>query len=380
MEPTKITDVFFSLDNPAIYALIFIVIIVVVIIFIKNNFIEPLARRKVDLEIKNAQVMALFATMDPDPILRIDMDLKVIEANNAAQDLFDSYKLIGKDIKALIPDYQEIIESYSSFNNTISIEDKYYSLVIKDVQHLNFTQLYMHDVTKRVKHDEIVLEYQKSLKKLRIKVEEAHEEEKQIIGRELHDSVGQQLSALKYSVETAIQQGKIKGKEEDIKSLLHQMDEISQEVREISHQLRPRILNEVGLKDALTSLVANITENTEIMGYVVCNGKEFGVEKNLELNIYRICQEAVNNIIKHSGCTEFGIKLYFEENNFSVIITDNGRGFDLDKDLDQGSSSLGLLNMKERAEAFNGSFFLELADGEGVTIYLNFIVGERTND
>mgnify|MGYP001239261412 CR=1 FL=1 len=232
----------------------------------------------------------------------------------------------------------------------------------------------MHDITKREQHDRIVSEYQKSLKKLKQKVEKAHEEEKQKIGRELHDSVGQQLSVLKLSLQRAIQNNNIDGNADDVKTIIQIMDDVSQEVRNISHELRPRILNELGLKDALTSLIANVTENTDILGHIVSFGENIPLDKSLELNIYRICQEAINNIIKHSGCSKFEIKIYYENNNIRIIITDNGKGFTLEKDLDEGSSSLGLLNMKERAEAFNGSFLLELLDGEGTTIYLNFKV------
>ena len=90
MEPNNIWEIFFSLENPAIYAAIFTLIIIALTLLITQKFIHPLSKRKRKLELENAKLAALYSEIDPDPIIRVDENWKPIDMNNAAKEIFNS--------------------------------------------------------------------------------------------------------------------------------------------------------------------------------------------------------------------------------------------------------------------------------------------------
>ncbi|MBK8946908.1 MAG: sensor histidine kinase [Ignavibacteriae bacterium] len=371
MEPTDIFSVFFTLDNPLIYGLTIIVLLVIIIYLIKKEYISPLRKNKAELELKNLKLMALFAEVDPDPVIRIDKNYVITELNKCAQSEFGN-QIIGKSIF-------DIFENYSNSEGNekyieISYKDKYYSAVTKEIETFNFTHIYLRDITQRIKYEILIKQNQESLKQLKAKVETVNEEEKNRLGKELHDSVGQNLLMLKLSIEKL--QNEKKRDELETNKMLNLIADLSNEIRDISHQLRPRILNEFGLVAGLTSIIDSINNKNHIKGFISTNYKLGTLNKEYELNIYRICQESISNIIKHSNCSEFFIQLIQEDEQIKLVISDDGKGFNVDEYLSEGRSSLGLLNIKERAENYEGKMNIISAPGEGTTIFIKFLRNE----
>jgi len=370
MEPNKISDVFFSFENPAIYAIAFTVIIIVLVFLIKREFIKPLLNKKKKLELENTKLTALYAEVDPDPILRTDIAGKVIDMNNSAREVFKDKDIQNANINTLIPNI-DIIDDDNDINHEIKITDKYYTFIMKEIEELGYRHIYLHDITSRVEYEKKIKDYQDNLKELRMRVDLANEKEKQLIGKELHDSVGNSLSLLKIEMQNYFYKNNINVNESEASKMLHSVDVLSDEVREISHQLRPRILSEFGLVQALMALVDKINLQGKMQGYVNQNNELEVKDKNLEQNIYRICQEALSNIIKHSECTEFNVDIFVLENSLKIMISDDGTGFNIEEQFNYGNSSLGLLNMKERAAAIGGSLTVDSIENMGTTIYLN---------
>jgi len=370
MEPNKISDVFFSFENPAIYAIAFTVIIIVLVFLIKREFIKPLLNKKKKLELENTKLTALYAEVDPDPILRTDIAGKVIDMNNSAREVFKDKDIQNANINTLIQNI-DIIDDGNDINHEIKIADKYYTFIMKEIEELGYKHIYLHDITSRVEYEKKIKDYQDNLKELRMRVDLANEKEKQLIGKELHDSVGNSLSLLKIEMQNYFYKNDINVNESEANKMLHSVDVLSEEVREISHQLRPRILSEFGLVQALMALVDKINLQGKMQGYVNQNNELEVKDKNLEQNIYRICQEALSNIIKHSECTEFNVDIFVLENSLKIMISDDGKGFNIEEQFNYGNSSLGLLNMKERAAAIGGSFTVDSIENMGTTIYLN---------
>jgi len=369
MEPNNISDVFFSLENPAIYAIAFTVIIVVLVLYIKREFIKPLSLKKRKLELENTRLTALYAEVDPDPILRTDNVGKVIDMNSSAKEVFKIQDIINTNINTLIPNI--VIKSNGTdLNSKIMLGNKYYTVIIKEIKELGYKHIYLHDITNHVEYEHKIKNYQDNLKELRIKVDSANEEEKQRIGKELHDSVGHSLSLLKMEMQNYFSNHDINIKENGASKILHSVDGLSDEVRQLSHQLRPRILAEFGLVQAIISLVDRINQQGRMKGYITQNGELEERDEKLEQNIYRICQEALNNIINHSDCAEFHIDIRIDEKNIKMTISDDGKGFQLEKQIRHGSSSLGFLNMRERAETINGTLSVDSIENMGTTIYL----------
>lgn len=376
MEPNHISDVFFSLENPAIYALVFTLVILVVVFLIKKEFIQPLTKNKRKLELENAKLAALYSEIDPDPIIRVDYDWNLMDLNNSAKNIFNDKKVSLENLVSQIKGN----DGYLNNSFTAKLGERSYSINIKDVKDLSFFHIYLHDITSRIEYEEKIKNYKDNLRELRIKIDNVNEEEKRKIGKELHDSIGHSLSLLKIGIQNFLDLKKISADEEEVNEILDPIDDLSNEVRELSHELRPRILDEFGLVSAIKSLVDKINLQGINHGYVSQNKNIILNEKTLELNIYRICQEALHNILKHSNCEEFYIDFYIDKKFLSVTVADNGRGFDMEKHFNNEKSSLGILNMKERAESVAGSFKIDSMESMGTTISMKFQILEVNHD
>ena len=377
MEPNNIWEIFFSLENPAIYAAIFTLIIIALTLLITQKFIHPLSKRKRKLELENAKLAALYSEIDPDPIIRVDENWKPIDMNNAAKEIFNTG---NGSLQEFISKIKSKNEEKDGSSSAIKIKTKYYSSITKDVDDLKFKHIYLHDITNRIEGEQKIKNYKDNLRELRTKLESVNEELKQKIGTELHDSVGHSLSLLKIQLQNVLETKELNTDEDEIKKVFISIDELSQEVRELSHELRPRILEEFGLIQAIASLIDRTNLQGNMKGYIVQN-KEFRItEKKLEKNIYRICKEALNNIIKHSECSEFYLEFNLDNSILGVVISDNGKGFDLNEQFGNERSSLGLFNMKEGVEAVGGTFNIDSIKDIGTNISLKFKIIEEEND
>lgn len=374
--PQRFFDLFFSFSNPILFSILFIIIFIIVLFLIRRFVFAPLKeehyKERKELELKNARLMALFAELDPDPVLRIDKDGKIIDSNKAAETLADENEINGRYINDILSNYnfdtsELIIKSESAtFNQEIG--KKYFTVNVRGIQSLNIVQIYLHDVTERTEYEERLKSNQKRLKELSRHIESSAEEERNRIAEELHDSVGQNLSFLKLKVQEIF--GNVNGgvKDEDYNELLNSVDGITSEIREISYRLKPKILSELGIAPAIKSLVEMINHKTSVKGTVSIIGDLRRFDYSIEINIYRFTQEAINNILKHSKATEFDIQLVFGRSNFKIVISDNGLGFDAEKAMQFENRGLGLFNMRERMENINGVMKIESEKDQGTII------------
>jgi len=379
MEPNNIFDIFFSFENPAIYGLIILLLILVLTFLIKKEYIQPLTKRQKELELENTKLMALFAEIDPDPILRINDEFKIISANNTALNIFDEKKLLGSSIGSIIHGFE--FDNKEVLNNKIiEINSRHYSISARKVEALGFIQIYLNDITKRIEYENQIEQYQKNLRQLRTKLEEMNENEMQRLGLELHDGIGQNVSVIKIEIQKYLEKENSNDNKLVFKKLLKLIDNLSTEIRDISHQLRPRILNEFGLQPALSSYIDSINNNSNMKGQISCTESEISINPELELNIYRICQEAITNIVKHSECNNFFVQLVNTNDDLRIIISDDGKGFIVSDYAKNGNSSLGLLNMRERAANFSCEMHLQSNLNEGTTIFFNFPKTNQWNE
>lgn len=191
----------------------------------------------------------------------------------------------------------------------------------------------------------------------------AQEEERKRISKELHDGIGQQLSGLKMAFQklgTSLQNA-MPEKKEEIESLASVVSDSADEVRSISHQMMPRALLEFGLIEAIEDL----SQKTFIPLDIDCDFEQFNLQdrynERIEVSVYRIVQELVNNIIKHSHATKVHIQLFENNKKLILIVEDNGRGFQNSK-LSEG---LGLLNIRSRLNTVNGEANFEPSPASG---------------
>jgi signal transduction histidine kinase len=202
----------------------------------------------------------------------------------------------------------------------------------------------------------------------------AQEQERGRIARELHDGIGQSLSAIKFKIEDAIGQlGKdVAGSSvNSLTSLIPLIQSTVEEVRKITMALRPSTLDDLGI---LATIAWFCREFQETYANVKIQ-KEIGLEEadipeSLKTVIFRVVQEALNNVAKHSGADSVTIFLTKRDDTIELTIEDNGRGFDLKEAFDIVGSKrgFGLGSMKERIELSGGSFSLESIRREGTTV------------
>jgi PAS domain S-box-containing protein len=203
------------------------------------------------------------------------------------------------------------------------------------------------------------------------------EEERKRIARELHDETAQALAALSLNVE-AIIRAKEPLSEETLKrleQLQDRIDSISEGVRRFSHELRPGMLDQLGLLPALEWLADNLSEAYDIEATVEVLGTRHRLSDDVELVLFRIAQEALSNVRRHSKATKAQVRVEFSPDKVKLVITDNGKGFELPDMLDDlaAKGGLGILGMQERARVINADFSVDSEPGKGTIVTVEVV-------
>ncbi|MCB0480972.1 MAG: sensor histidine kinase [Flavobacteriales bacterium] len=201
----------------------------------------------------------------------------------------------------------------------------------------------------------------------------AEEKERTRIARELHDGVGQMLSGLKLNFEHLANKtiDRLPEEREAFASLLAVVDEACKDVRTISHQMMPRALQEQGLVLAIEEMLAQSLNHSPIKYQFEHFQIDSRFDNKVELSLYRICQELVNNIIKHSSATELNVQLYKAKNQLIMIVEDNGKGFQTGDKKD----GIGLLNMNSRIDTVKGIINFDSSPNSGTTATVRVPLG-----
>jgi len=205
------------------------------------------------------------------------------------------------------------------------------------------------------------------------KIVENQENEQNRIAKEIHDGIGQMLTGLKFSLESINLEDKEKAAQK-IEYLKKLSLDIIKGVRTATFNLMPPELSDHGILSSLSKLTQELSKLTgkEILFY---NKTDFSqrLDSLIEINIYRLTQEAINNAIKYAESTHIIVQLSHSDTLLSIIVDDNGKGFDIhtvDKKRNS-ESGMGLLFMKERIQYINGRVFIKSIPGEGTRITFN---------
>lgn len=196
------------------------------------------------------------------------------------------------------------------------------------------------------------------------------EDEQRRISREIHDSLGQMLFALQIdltAIKTGLEKNQI-GNEHLFDNAERILTRSMQEASNLCHRLHPRLLDEYGLQEALDDLVANVEKTGRIEIEYDAEIEAQTRNKNVDTAIYRVVQEGLANVLKHSRATKANLNVHCNRDGIILTIRDNGKGFNLPETLAKKKQGFGLLNMKERIEMIGGSLKIETAVGQGVSI------------
>ncbi len=213
------------------------------------------------------------------------------------------------------------------------------------------------------------------LRKLASHLQKIREEERTTIAREIHDELGQQLTGLKMDV--AWMKKRIDSNDKDIldkfSDINLMIDDTVKSVRRIAYELRPGILDDLGLNAALEWHSLEFQKRTGIGCSFHSGIDDADLNKDIVTSIFRIYQEALTNIIRHSQATNVKSTLEAEGDNYILKIQDNGKGFD-QKDT-ASKHTLGLLGMRERSSMISGTLKIESVPNMGTSIVLKVPVG-----
>ena len=208
----------------------------------------------------------------------------------------------------------------------------------------------------------------RDLERLSARLVDAQEAERRSLARELHDEVGQALTAVKMSVGVALRTpGTPRGRAalEEARTVV---ETTLQGVRDLSQLLHPSMLDDFGLPETLSAYLRNFSKRTGIRAYFSHEGIEERLAPDVEVCIYRIVQEALTNVARHSGALTCEVALRRDQDHVELVIQDSGRGMTLTSDATDARRGLGLMGMRERAQALNGHFVLANRDEGGTRI------------
>jgi len=374
----RIVKEFLQFKSPLAFAILSIIIVFITIYSVFKYAIFPQRKKhkeeKSNLEKENRELVVLFAELDPDPIIRFNKSGKIEFVNPAAKE-YGFEKYLGKNISDIIP--TEFIKGNNTNENKtlLTLSGKKFILQYKRIESLGLSQIFFHDVTELKNYQAALEKAKNEAQEFSRQLQKTVEDERKRISRELHDSVGQKLIFLKLTLQKSYR--KLTGSERSDEYLETEaiLDDSINDLRTISYSLKPGVLEEMGLLPAIKSLIEKAKTKSGIKGELFCSGMQQPLGEELDTAIYRIVQEALNNIMKYSKADEFGVYMNFYKDSLRLVVEDNGKGFV--KGQTGNKNGMGLKNMKERAEMFNGSLRIDSAINEGTIVSADFNLKEK---
>lgn len=227
------------------------------------------------------------------------------------------------------------------------------------------------DITDRKLAEQELLESRSQLRELSAYLQSVREEERTRISRELHDELGQSLTAIRIGLgvmETQLQQDGYRDDSDcakNLQQLKHIADSTVESVQRIAADLRPLILDELGLASALDWLLESFAERSRIAVELILPPELPVFSRDISTAIFRILQESLTNVSRHSRATSVVVELREDERDVLLKITDNGCGIDAN---DSRENSLGLIGMRERAFMLGGTLKIQSRKGSGTSI------------
>ncbi|MGK9476808.1 PAS domain-containing sensor histidine kinase [Melioribacter sp. OK-6-Me] len=230
------------------------------------------------------------------------------------------------------------------------------------------------DITVMKNAETILNESRERYRQLVLHMQTLRESERAAIAREMHDELGQLLTSLKMNL-SIIKRDIVEKKIQDINTIITELDSMSgvidravAGVRKMITELRPEVLDKLGLIPAIEWLVENFKKTTKIDCSYKFSDESIQLDSDKELVIFRIIQEALTNISRHSKATKVSVSLTKKEGSIHLIIKDNGVGFDNKMLADK--KTFGLMGMQERASSIGATFEIESKKGQGTVIKL----------
>jgi two-component system sensor histidine kinase UhpB len=230
----------------------------------------------------------------------------------------------------------------------------------------------LQDITERKRAEVALADYAKRLQSLSGRLLEAQESERRRIARELHDEIGQSLTAIKIHLHAA--QRLSKNPKSKLKECVQIVDQALIQTQNLSLNLHPPQLDELGLVVALRWHLDRQANAAGLIPYFSADPLPAHLHPNLEIACFRVVQEAITNVIRHAAASRVSVQLFQRGSDLHLVIRDDGLGFNTEaaqRRAAQGTS-LGLVGMRERVELAGGRMELNSLPGKGTEIHAVF--------
>jgi PAS domain S-box-containing protein len=247
------------------------------------------------------------------------------------------------------------------------------------------SQAIVYDISYRKNAEHALRESEHAKRMLTAQVMSAQEKERKRIASELHDGIGQTLSAIKFYMENAIRnlnENTLANSTEMFRNTIPKLQDAIEEIRRISMDLRPSLLDDIGTLAALTWFCRQFQSVYESMRIeLMLDIKESDIPLPLKVAIFRIVQEAMNNCAKYSQANCIHVSVINTGEEIQLTVEDDGKGFDPAEVNERNQNTgcgMGLVSMRERAEFSGGTFTIESAKGRGTSMYVTWPSQEAT--
>jgi len=231
-----------------------------------------------------------------------------------------------------------------------------------------FYTVILRDVTERVRGEQALRQSKEELRELATLSQSLREREKSQVARELHDELAQALTALKMDVNWIAERLPPGNKPVSAKvsAVLAMLDATVAATRRIAADLRPLLLDDLGLAAAVEWLVQNFTERTGVACELAMGSGDFDLEEPYASAVFRIVQESLTNVARHARATQVEVTFERNELDIGIRVRDNGRGFSASDP--RKPKTFGLMGLRERAGLLGGETRIESGPGRGTTI------------
>jgi len=216
------------------------------------------------------------------------------------------------------------------------------------------------------------------LHQLRLRIIEAQEEERRRLAREIHDGPAQAMANIVMQADFCLKLLELAPTKlsEELLSLQKVIRECLKEIRKVIFDLRPMVLDDLGLVPALRKYLEEYQEQTGLAVDFNFLGEERRLDKRIEVALFRIIQESLRNVQKHAGAQKVAVKLEILPQRVNVLIKDNGCGFDVDEVLSgRREGTYGLIGIRERVQLLDGQLSIRANRGQGTSIMVNIPLG-----
>jgi PAS domain S-box-containing protein len=224
------------------------------------------------------------------------------------------------------------------------------------------------DITERKRSEEALRRSREHIRELAGRLISAQEVERRRIARDLHDDLNQKVAALAITISNIRHHlpAAAQSLSEDLFDLQSRTSQLAHDIRELSHEIHPATLEHAGLVPALTSYAAELKQLEGIDLQLQLPDAFDAIPQDVAICIYRVAQESIRNVLRHSGMRSAQVTLHRAQDQVTLVVRDEGRGFDASRPRDQ--KGLGLISIEERVRLLNGIVEVESQQGRGTTL------------